>query len=188
VLPKLNLNDPARIGTWLAGDFYTVPALDKRGGTGDVTSVWRAFHDHFAWVACVAGNHDTFGDSPQHRPRIAATVHYLEGDIVNIAGLRVAGIGGIIGNPTRHHRRYEDEYLKTLELLLDDQVDVLLMHEGPNGTQPDQRGNTRIREVLEKYAPSLVVRGHAHWQEPFAEFACGLQVLNVDARIVVLTD
>lgn len=188
VLPSLNLNDPTRIGAWLAGDFYTVPALDKRGGTGDVTSVWRAFGDHFAWVAGVAGNHDTFGGSQQSPSRISANVHYLDGDTVTIAGLRVAGIGGIIGNPTRVHRRLEEDYLETLELLLDEQTDVVLMHEGPDGTTTDQRGNTRIRELLEKYSSRLIVRGHAHWQDPFAEFTNGLQVLNVDARVVILTE
>jgi len=33
----------------------------------------------------------------------------------------------------------------------------------------------------------LVIRGHAHWKQPFVEFENGLQVLNVDARIVILT-
>jgi len=98
-----------------------------------------------------------------------------EGRLVywNIAGLRVAGIGGIIGNPNRVHRRYEDDYLETLKLLLDEHVDVMLMHEGPDGTMTDERGNTRIREVLEERSSCLVVRGHAHWQEPFAQFASG---------------
>ena len=49
------------IGVLLAGDLYTVPALDRRGGSGDVTAVWRAFGDEFSWVVGVAGNHDTFG-------------------------------------------------------------------------------------------------------------------------------
>ena len=42
VLPALGL-PTGRIGVLLTGDFFTVPALDRRGGSGDVTEVWRAF-------------------------------------------------------------------------------------------------------------------------------------------------
>src|SRR5262245_43013081 len=41
VLPSLSLPPEGKVGVFLAGDFYTVPALDKRGGTGDVTQVWE---------------------------------------------------------------------------------------------------------------------------------------------------
>jgi hypothetical protein len=43
VLPMLGADNSSPVAALLAGDFYTVPALDKRGGTGDVTDVWRAF-------------------------------------------------------------------------------------------------------------------------------------------------
>lgn len=33
----------------------------------------------------------------------------------------------------------------------------------------------------------LVFRGDAHWRQPFAEFETGLQIFNVDARVVILT-
>ena len=42
MLPELGI-DPQHSGILLAGDLYTVPALDKRGGSGDVTAVWQAF-------------------------------------------------------------------------------------------------------------------------------------------------
>ncbi len=42
ILPSIGLHDPQRIAVLLAGDFYTVPALDRRGGSGDVTVFgWR---------------------------------------------------------------------------------------------------------------------------------------------------
>ncbi len=66
ILPGLPL--PAgRVGVLLAGDFYTVPSLDKRGGSGDVDSVWQAFGEHFHWVVGVAGNHDTYAGYASHR-------------------------------------------------------------------------------------------------------------------------
>lgn len=187
VLPALSLHDPNAVGVLLAGDFYTVPALDKRGGTGDVTSVWHAFAETFAWVAGIAGNHDTFGEPPQRRPRFANHIHYLDGDVFDVGGVQIAGLGGIIGKTTRPNRRSEDDYLAALGEILLQVPDVLLMHDGPDGPDAGQRGLASVRDILLAADPALVIRGHAHWQQPFAEFSHGLQVLNVDARVVVLT-
>ncbi len=66
----LGADHSSPVAALLAGDFYTVPALDKRGGTGDVTDVWRAFGECFAWVA---GNHDLFGDRNIWRPLVCAS-------------------------------------------------------------------------------------------------------------------
>lgn len=188
VFPSLDIDDPNCVAALLAGDFYTVPALDKRGGTGDVTSVWRAFGDCFNWVAGVAGNHDLFGDGRNSRPRFQSPLHYLDGETVDVSGLRVGGIGGIIGNVSRPQRRDEEDYLRTLELVLEKRIDVLLMHDGPDGLETGQRGNSRIRAALEHQQPLLAIRGHDHWPQPFAQFSSGLQILNVDARVVILTD
>jgi hypothetical protein len=40
--------------------------------------------------------------------------------------------------------------------------------------------------MIDQSGRPLVVRGHAHWPEPLVELASGVQVLNVDARVVVL--
>lgn len=188
VLPELGLTDSSRIAALLAGDFYTLPALNKRGGTGDVSSVWRAFGDEFTWAAGVAGNHDMFGENNDASPRFPRHLQYLDGDTVELHGLRLGGIGGIIGNPSRHQRRSEEDYLFNLELLLEEQLDVLIMHDGPSGNEPGQQGSSRVRTLLEQSQVPLVVRGHSHWDNPLIQFDNGLQVLNVDARVVILTE
>jgi len=48
----------SRVGVLLAGDLYTIPTLDRRGGYGDAWPVWLAFARRFRWVVGVAGNHD----------------------------------------------------------------------------------------------------------------------------------
>lgn len=185
ILPSLGIGG-GRIGVLLAGDFYTVPALDKRGGTGDVTAVWQAFADEFDWVAGVAGNHDLFGDSAT-RPRFGRSTFFLDNDTVIVEGLPIAGLSGIPGKPRRPWRRTEDDYLETLRLLLSGSPSVVVLHDGPEGVHAGQRGSTEIRQVLEQCEPTLVVRGHAHWSQPFAELPNGTQVLNVDARVIILT-
>ena len=189
VLPNQGIHNPDRVAAMLAGDFYTVPALDKRGGTGDVSQVWQAFANEFAWVAGVPGNHDTFGDSSKQRPRCSGRSHFLDGDLAEVDGFRIGGLGGIIGNPKRPNRRYEDDYLNALMKLADSQPQMLLMHDGPAGSERGQRGWSCVSELLvASDFRGLVVRGHAHWKDPFAEFECGLQVLNVDARLVVCVE
>lgn len=187
VLPEVGVQDPSRVAALLAGDFYTVPALDKRGGTGDVSAVWRAFGDEFAWVAGVAGNHDTYGEHRDDRPRFPAHLYYLDGASVELGELRIGGLGGIIGNPERHQRRSEEDYLFALELLLEERIDVLLTHDGPRGLNARQQGSARVRDLLSEHPVPLVVRGHAHWDQPFIQYDNGTQVLNVDARAVILT-
>ncbi|WP_166826766.1 metallophosphoesterase family protein [Thalassoroseus pseudoceratinae] len=185
LLPELNL-DPNRTGVILAGDFYTVPNLDKRGGSGDVLPVWRAFAESFRWVAGVAGNHDTFGNRDEPTRNVSGNAHYLDGNSTNLDSLVVAGIGGIIGYPNKLHRKTESDFLTYTELLLDQLPDVLVMHDGPDFPANDLRGSSNIRGTLERFPKTLVVRGHSHWPIPLVEMANGTQVLNVDCRVVIL--
>jgi Icc-related predicted phosphoesterase len=142
----------------------------------------------FAWVAGVAGNHDSFGPDRAARPRFpkAGRLYYLDGEAAEVQGLRVAGIGGITGDPRRLQRRTEEDYLNTLDALLDRRPDVLLCHDGPEGAKHGQTGSSAMREVAELHPPTLIIRGHSHWRSPLAELKNGTQVLNVDARVVVM--
>ncbi len=185
IIPNLGVGE-GRIGVLLAGDFYTVPALDQRGGTGDVRSVWQAFADEFDWVIGVAGNHDLFGDTAT-RPSFAKPIHFLDNDAVIVEGVAIAGLSGIPGRPRRPWRRTEDDFVESLQLLLCDSPTIVVMHDGPDVPAPGHRGSPRIRQALEQHEPTLVVRGHAHWKEPLAKLSNGTQVLNVDARVVILT-
>lgn len=185
VLPSLSLSAKS-VGVLLAGDFYTVPKLDKRGGIGDVTPVWEAFAREFSWVVGVAGNHDSFGNDPFRVPSFQAPVHFLDGDTRDIGRLTIAGISGIFGNPKRPWRKDPESFVCFLESLHGRQPDILLMHDGPDVPERNLRGTSLIRETLEKFDRPLVIRGHKHWDMPVAELSGGLQVLNVDARVVIL--
>lgn len=177
-----------KVGVLLAGDFYTVPALDKRGGSGDVTSVWNAFGEQFAWVAGVAGNHDIFGDNSTSPPRFQSPLYFLDEGSIEIDGLSIAGISGIAGNPIKLWRKTEEAFEHFIEDLAYCEPGILLMHDGPDVPELGLKGSPRIRQALMRLGKPLVVRGHAHWNQPLAELANNLQILNVDARVVILLE
>ena len=80
-----------RTGVIMAGDMYSVPAANERGGFGSVASVWEAFAGPFAWVIGVAGNHDDVNDVRRDERMICGHVHWPEplarherGQILNV--------------------------------------------------------------------------------------------------------
>lgn len=169
----------ARTGIVLAGDLYSEPGATKRGGFGDVADVWVAFAERFAWVAGVAGH-----DDMTNTLRLGARIHVLDGETVVVDGLRIGGVGGIIGNKKKPGRRSEEEQLDRILAVIEERCDLVVLHEGPHGGE-GQRGHEAIRLAIETGEVPLTVCGHAHWHQPLAEHAHG-QILNVDARVVVL--
>jgi len=185
-LEQLGVNSGKQVGAILAGDFYTYPDLKGRGGSGDVTEVWQAFADEYRWVVGVAGNHDTFGERGRPFSRTNAT--FLDGQREEVDELRFAGLSGVIGNTRKNYRRSHEDYLFELDDILSGPTDILVMHDGPDA--PDEKGCRGIeeaREIIERRKPNLVVRGHCHWPVPFVELSCGVQILNVDATVAILT-
>jgi len=163
----------SRTGVLIASDLYSVPAANKRGGHGDVSPAWRAFAARFLWVAGVSGNHDDVSMVSGHN------VHLLDGDVVELDGLRVGGVGLVCGNPQKPGRRAEADQLAAIELVAGEEPDVLVLHEGPAG-EADQPGHPRIALDV-----PLIVCGHCHWPRPLFTHAKG-QVLNADSRALVL--
>lgn len=174
-------------GVVLAGDLYSVPEANKRGGMGDVRTVWEAFAQRFQWVAGVPGNHDDFGTARQ-QDRLAqrANIRLLDGDVVTLSSLRVGGVGLIMGNPLKRGRRDEDDFLHRLELVIAEDPDLVVLHEGPPAGR-GQRGNPLIADIIRKGAASLTICGHVHWEEALGQVDDTHQVLNVDTRAIVLT-
>jgi hypothetical protein len=176
-----------KLGVVLAGDFWAEPGSTRRGGLGKVGPVWAAFGGTARWVAGVLGNHDQYdGPRPEEGDaRAARRLALLDGDAVELDGARLAGVGGIVGDPVKPRRRSERRYLGLLEAALRGQPDVVVLHQSPEVAERGCRGKRSIRDCLLWHPPTLVVCGHCHWPSPLQTFAKGTQVCNVDARLIV---
>ena len=172
-LPELDL-------CLLCGDFYDYPDLRKLGGTGDVAPAINALSYVAERTFFVLGNHDEVNVS-ELEPEITV----LDGDAVNTDTFSVGGVSGIVGNPRRHNRKTEQEFIDAVDLCCAWDVDLMLMHQGPVGDRKDTRGMVEINQVLRKYSDMLVLFGHCHWPEdPFCKEGSNLYC-NVDARALV---
>ncbi len=176
-------------GVVLAGDLFSDDTALVRGASGDVRSVWDAFGQHFRWVAGVAGNHDNFGTAREWAQffRQRPEQKMLDGDVVDVDGLRVGGVSGIIGRPDKPGRRDEEAFLRSLRDVIRQDPELLVLHQGPDVPGTRMRGSAAIREGLPARDDLLVICGHAHWNTPLVALPAGPQVLNVDSRAVLLT-
>lgn len=176
-----------RTGLVLAGDLYAAPRADNTGATGDVRSVWRTFaRCGVRWVVGVAGNHDLFGSSEQEEMLANEPgVSLLDGTHLDVDDLRIAGVGGIIGNKRKPNRRPEEQFLAVVRQCAQARPEVLVLHEGPSGCVRKQFGHTPLRELIRPW-PMLVVCGHTHWKQPLADLEGEAQVVNTDGRVIVL--
>lgn len=170
--------DAATFGVILAGDLYTSPTLHRRFGVGDISEVWDAFQARFRWVTGVLGNVDRM-------PKKARKRHLLlQGSSVELNGLKIAGISGIIGPSKMENRRPEREVLRELQKVLNLGPDILVLHEGPSIPGEGFRGSDAIRQALRDYA-GTVVCGHNTWPQPLVSLrrAC---VVNTDGRCLIV--
>lgn len=177
------LGEIERIGlAILAGDLYDYPDLHKRGGTGIVDPVWQAFAQVAPNVVGVKGNHDVV-EAPERLPSHARV---LDGEIAHIGGLAVGGVGGIIGDPRRHERESEAQFIEGLEQITIQRPDILVLHQGPDDPERGRRGDPTVRLSLETGYQGLTVFGHSHWQRPFLVDVGQGQGLNVDGRVILI--
>jgi 3',5'-cyclic-AMP phosphodiesterase len=178
---------PERTGVLLAGDLYAAPNGDQRGASGDVRSVWQAFARSFRWVAGVEGNHDRFGTNAEKLAMISQpNIHLIDYGTIALETLRIGGVSGIMGDPAKPGRRDTKEFLAVLEVTLEAQPDLLLLHQGPTGAAV-QLGDAQVTGLMGRYESMLTICGHVHWEQPLADLNPSMQVLNVDCRAIVLT-
>lgn len=174
--------EPKECIALLAGDFYADPECNVRGASGDVSPVWAAFMANCHQVVGVLGNHD----HPLGQPEVDRRMHCLDGKLVEIDHLRVAGISGVIGNPKRSLRRSLDQFLALLRTLIASKPGIILMHESPQPAKGD-RGYPEIAALIEESGfEGLVISGHAEWSNRMVVRGSAIY-LNAHEAVITLT-
>lgn len=177
------------VGIVLGGDLYAIASLDKRGGSGDVQGIWRSFADRFRWVVGVAGNHDLFdGVDKFGRLSRISNIFPLHGDCAELDGLNVAGISGIPGRKKRIWRYDEQELIEFIQFLLSEPQHILLLHQGPLGSGPGQRGFELINHAIDQAdcPPDVIAFGHCYWKDMLTDYSPQTQLLSLECRVIVL--
>lgn len=172
------------------GDLFAHLDSHKRGGSGDVRGCWRALRAEFQAVVGVAGNHDRFGDTSAEYASFRAEdgIHLLDTETAAVAGVRFAGVCGVIGNERRVFRHAEADFHAAIELMVQSRPDWLLLHEGPvTSVDPARTANAGIRERCARLTKGIVICGHNHTEHPVEQLASGTQVLSAHERVIVLT-
>jgi len=178
----LNNAFPRPSGMFLCGDLYDYPDCHKLGGTGPVDEVYEAFSEIVPQVLGVMGNHDEL----ERQPGLPPNVGILDGDITTVEELTVGGVSGIVGNPRRHQRRTEEDFLAEVEKVTTRKPDLLLLHQGPEDSECGRRGDPDVALSLATGYAGLTVFGHTRWNWPWLITMGNGQALNVDGRVVVV--
>ncbi|RLV55193.1 metallophosphoesterase [Aeromicrobium phragmitis] len=113
----------------------------------------------------VPGNHDPDTDTDAAPEGFCSA----DGHVVEVAGLRVAGLGGCVRYNDGPHQYTQEEYrARTRRLVAEGRggVDVLLTHTPAAGvgdeTDPAHRGIDALHDAIAGLTPSWHLHGHIH--------------------------
>jgi hypothetical protein len=67
-------------------------------------------------------------------------IHFLDGNLIEVDGLVLGGVSGIIGDKNKPFRVPELKYLQNLEKVVNKRPELLLLHESPE--HDDHWGNS----------------------------------------------
>ncbi len=162
----------------LCGDFYDYPDHRKLGGTGDVTTALNALSRTASQTFAVLGNHDEVDVNG-----LRSEIRILDGEVVTTDTFTIGGVSGIVGNPRKNNRKPESDFLSAVDKCSNSRTDLLLLHQGPQGSTDAARGSELINHQLQRRSNLLVLFGHCHWPAPFYNEGQNL-FCNVDARVL----
>ena len=188
-------DEPDR-GLW---DFFSpakVAGIDLILSAGDLSASYLEFLVTMANVPLlyVPGNHDT-----RYAVRPPEGCECVDGQVVDVCGLRIAGLGGSLRYRPGIVAYTEDEMRRRARRMeprvaLRGGVDILLTHAPAAGVgdldDPVHRGFACFGELCERWGVRYLVHGHVHRSYTAAfvrerEMACGTVAVNAYGRHVL---
>lgn len=148
----------------LAGDFWAQPDSSRRGGHGDVRDGIRRVRDAFLDAVVVFGNHDRVGDNPSDLVAFGRErgIHLASDRLVDVHGVTIAGVDGVVGDPTRRpFRRPLAEFVAAVERAVRQRPNIVLLHQGPACGTERRPAVPEIDAACQKFlGGGMVVFGH----------------------------
>jgi Icc-related predicted phosphoesterase len=180
------LQKTLRAADWeviLCGD---MAGTTRRGEDASITPLFDLLQSSYKALHFVYGNHDISEDKKRINPD--GTSCRVDGAPRMVAGRRVCGVSGVIGNSKKRHRKLEKQFLRELDTALGEEAEasVFCTHETPAmlGFTPPIGKEELTQAVIER-APLVHFFGHCHLKP--------LQVLNgqtlfvdADARVLLI--
>ena len=124
-----------------------------------VLDVFKAARRAFSGpILYVPGNHDVM--EPRVPDLDALDVRNVDGRVLEIAGLRIGGLGGALPAGGWPYEWTENEADRRLSLL--GPVDVLLCHSPPAGLLALRFGSEAITTYIDEDQPRFALFGHVH--------------------------
>lgn len=153
------------------------------GGDGDPIGAYRSILEHAFALYFVQGNHDTENPAVYELRNRDGTPCCVHGLCIDTIIGKVAGVNGIIGNPSKQHRTTKDAYTAALRRVLSGGPDILLTHQPPR-LEPEA---STVDTKYEGYPPQAVplhICGHYAYEPNYrVQTAHGI-ILNCDNRIL----
>ena len=153
----------------IAGDFT------RNTKAGSVYSILEEIAElPHKYKVVIAGNHDGLFSVFQPDWK-SLGITYLENNIVEIEGLRIAGSPYTPKFCNWWFMKSESELFDMWDNMMDDNIDILVMHGPPLGILDkngiERCGSSSLKAIVEKYKPRVCVFGHIH--EGFGHFSKG---------------
>ena len=144
--------------------------------------------DKFRSLHFVLGNHDTTSAAITGLRNSDGRSCCLDGQPRELAGRRICGVSGIMGQRSRPGRLAPDLFVEAVTEALSDQnrQSVLFTHETPrlSSFQPCI-GQDALTDAVQQLSPAAHFFGHCHL-EPIALEDHGTLFVNVDGRVLLI--
>ncbi len=161
------------------------------GHDADPTDTYEFIRQRAKALYVIQGNHDlpSIDDNLMHNLCNHDGIHCFlpDGQILNTTLGKIGGVHGTISNKNHPYKKPKNIYLKILENLLKNNLDILITHDTPSFHNGQEKviGQDDIYNLVKKYKPKIHIYGHCHHHN-FIEYNSGVYFINVDARVLVI--